>query len=256
MILSAHIAEVGMAKAFRAFQSPPDPAAIDGLRFARSYLTAELRRGIFPSLKITGVALIAAWDDDESLDRFLSHRRAKPYANGWRVRLRPARSVGGLPGLPDLPRREQPTGDLPVAAFTVGRVRANRFLRFIKTAGAAERDAVGHPGFLDGITLMRPPLVIGTFSLWRNAHDMRQFAMGKYPGGHARAMRQDRAHQFNHEMFFSRHVPYAAEGKWRGVNPLDIPEYSEGSGTPADAALMSAPVPNGSTSVSPPSTST
>jgi hypothetical protein len=241
MILSAHIAEFRPARAIRAFRLQPSPAAIDGMLFARTYLTAELRRGMLPSLAITGVALVAAWDDDESLDRFLSHPRARPYADGWRVRLRPARSIGELPGLPDLPRREQPTGDGPVAALTVGRVRAARFLRFVKVAGQAEREAVSHPGFLEGITIIRPPLVIGTFSLWRNVRDMRQYSVGKYPGGHMHAMREDRKHEFNHEMFFSRYVPYAAEGKWKGTNPLALPQHANGQ------AAMPLPtnVPNG-----------
>ena len=227
MILSAHIAAADKAKAFTAFRSPPDPAGIEGLRFANTYLTAELRRGMFPSLNTTGVALIAAWDDDEALDRFLGHRLARPYADGWRVRLRPVRSIGELPGLPDLPRREEPTGDGPVAALTVGRVRAGKFLRFIKAAGAAEREAAGHPGFIEGITLMRPPLVIATFSVWRNIRDMRNYAVGKYPGGHLRAMQEAGKHGFHHEMSFSRYLPYAAEGRWKGSNPLAGAEYAD-----------------------------
>ncbi|TDD89632.1 hypothetical protein E1293_04565 [Actinomadura darangshiensis] len=229
MLLSAHIVQTGMGKALTAFRRPPDPGAVDGLRYARTYLTAELRKGMLPSLAITGVALIAAWDDDEYLDRFLYHRRARPYEDGWRVRMLPARSIGELPGLPDLPRRERPTGDLPVVAVTVGRVRANRFLRFVRAAGAAEREAAGHPGFVDGLTLLRPPLVIGTFSLWRNVRDMRQYVTGKYPGGHERAMKVDREHRLNHEMSFSRYVPYAAEGRWGASNPLDMLDCVNGS---------------------------
>jgi hypothetical protein len=220
MLLSAHIAEVGIRQAVTALRVKPTPGRIQGLRYAQTFLTAEFRKGIIPSLGITGSIMIAAWDDDESLDRFLSHPRAKLYENGWRTRLDPARSVGMLPGLPDLPRQERPTGDHPVAALTCGRVRANKFAPFIKAAGAAEREAASHPGFIEGITLIRPPLVIGTFSLWRNARDMRQYVAGSYPGGHKRAMTKDREMQFNHEMFFSRFLPYEAEGQWRGNNPL------------------------------------
>jgi hypothetical protein len=220
MFLSAHIAEVGPKKAMLALQAKPDPAAIAGLRYAETYLTAALRTGMLPSLSVTGVIMIAAWDDDDSLDRFLAHPRAKPYENGWRVRMHPARSVGMLPGLPELPRRERPSGDSPVAAFTVGRVKASKFMPFIKTAGPAEREAVSHPGFIEGITIIRLPLVIGTFSLWRTAADMRHYAVGSYPGGHRRAIDRDRKEHFNDEMFFSRHIPYTAEGLWKGRNPL------------------------------------
>jgi hypothetical protein len=235
VILCAQIAETGQGAAIRAFGVQPAPATIEGMRFARSYLTADLRRGMLPSITITGAILFTAWDDDEAFDRFLHHRAAKPYRNGWQVRMTPARSVGLLPGLPELPRREVATSDLPVAAYTVGRVRAAKFLPFIKTAGSAEREAATHPGFLDGLTLFRPPLVIGTFSLWRNVRDMRHYAAGGYPGGHLRAINKDREQQFNHDMFFSRHIPYSAAGQWRGRNPL------------ADLTLFSAVVPPGRT---------
>jgi len=127
-----------------------------------------------------------------------------------------------LPGLPELPRQERPMGDGPIAAFTVGRVRANKLLPFFVTAGAAERDAANHPGFIEGITILRPPLVIGTFSLWRSGADMRDYAVGTYPGGHSKAIAKDSKAQYNHEMFFSRHLPYAPEGQWKGRNPLEM----------------------------------
>lgn len=220
MILSAHIAEIDKVKALKAYQAAPDPAMIPGLRYANTFMTAELRKGILPSLNTTGVALICAWDDDEPLDRFLNHPLAGPYADGYRVRMRPVRSIGELPGLPDLPRREEATGDQPVAALTVGTVRASKFFQFVKAAGAAEREAAGHPGFLQGVTIMRPPFVISTFSVWRNVREMRNYVVGKYPGGHLRAMRQAEEHGFHHEMSFSRYLPYSAEGQWKGSNPL------------------------------------
>lgn len=220
MFLSAHLAEVSTSKATAALRAKPDPARIPGLRYAETWLMASLRSGILPSVAVSGVMLIAAWDDDEALDRFLSHPRAKLYENGWRVRLAPARSIGQLPGLPELPRQERPTGDGPVVALTIGRVRANKMLPFTRAAGAAEREAAGHPGLIEGVTLLRPSLVNGTFSVWRNAKEMRQYVTGSYPGGHAKAMGKDKEGQYHHEMFFSRYIPYAAEGQWRGRNPL------------------------------------
>lgn len=220
MILSAHIAEAGTTRALRLLLARPDSSDIQGMRFAQTWFTAELRSGMLPSLVMTGVMMFAAWDDDESLDRFLHHKRARPYEDGWRVRMQPVRSIGVLAGLPDLPRQERPTGEHPVAALTVAKVRANRFLPFVKAAGAAEREAARHPGFLEGITLIRPPLFIGTFSLWSNAREMRQYARGSYPGGHMDAIKKDRERRFHHEMSFSRYMPYAADGRWKGRDPL------------------------------------
>ncbi|HST65103.1 MAG TPA: hypothetical protein VLM05_07925 [Mycobacteriales bacterium] len=220
MFLSAHIAEASTTRAAAALRSTPDPAKIPGMRYAQTWMTASLRTGMLPSLAISGMIMIAAWDEDEALDRFLDHPKARPYADGFRVRLEPARSIGQLPGLPELPRQERPIGDGPVAAFTTGRVRANRMLPFLKAAGAAERDAATHPGMIIGVNLIRPPLIIGTFSLWRSVKEMRQYTLGSYPGGHAKAVAADKEKQFNHEMFFSRYIPYAAEGQWHGSNPL------------------------------------
>lgn len=220
MFLSAHVADIGPGQAMSAYRRKPDANAIEGCRYAQTFLTANFRKGVVPSLAVTGAFLLAAWDDDESLDRFLDHPRAKPYKNGFMTRMVPVRSVGALPGLPDLPRRERPTGDSPVAALTYARVRAHKFMSFAATAAAAEREASTHPGFLEGMTLMRPPLVICTFSLWRNTQEMRQYATGSHPGGHKQAMATDREQRFHHQMSFSRYVPYEAAGQWKGHNPL------------------------------------
>lgn len=228
MILSVHIGEGSKARAMRAYNAAPLPGRVHGLQYARTFLTAGLRAGVMPSLNVTGMLMLMAWDDDEGLDRFMDNPLMEPYADGWHVRMRPMRAIGELPGLPALPRREEPLGDSPVAALTVGRVRADKFLPFIKAAGDAEREAGRHPGFLNGLTILRPPLVIGTFSVWRNVKDMRQYVVGKYPGGHSRAMAKDRELGFNYEMFFSRHLPYAAAGRWGGRNPLAIPEFANG----------------------------
>jgi hypothetical protein len=243
MLLSAHIVETGRLRALSLLRAQPDPATIAGMKHANTYLTFDLRTGVLPSLGITGAALIAAWEDDEALDRFLDHPLAKRFKGGWMARLDPARSIGQLPGLPDLPRQERPTGDAPVAAYTVGRVRYNRMLPFIKAAGAAERDAQGHPGYIEGLTLMRPPMVIGTLTLWRNVRDMRQYALGSYPGGHARAVKKDSDKHFNHEMFFSRYRVYASEGQWRGRNPL--PDLEPSSTVPGPQRALRLGAANG-----------
>jgi hypothetical protein len=222
MLMSAHIVDIGVRKAFGALRNRPDPRVIDGLRWAEAWLVSSLRTGVMPSTEVSGVALLAAWDDDDSLDRFLAHPLAKLYEPGWRARFEPVRTVGAWPGLLDLPRREQPTGDQPVAVLTMARMRLARAGAFAAAAAPAEREAVYHPAFLEGASLMRPPNFISTFSLWRNAKEMRQYAVGSYPGGHIRAMQKHDERVFHHETVFVRLRPYAAEGKWNGRNPLDM----------------------------------
>jgi heme-degrading monooxygenase HmoA len=225
VFLSAHIAEVGYQEAIRGLLRKPDPARIRGMRYAETWLTTELRTGLLPSLRPTGLALVTAWDDDDAFDRFLSHPSLAAFEGGLRMKLDPARSIGLLPGLPELPRQEKPTGAHPVAALTMATVRAGKFVPFAKAAGAAEREAAAHPGFLEG---WRPPFVVGTLTLWRNADQMRQYAHGSEPDGHARAMKADREKQFHREMFFSRYIAYEASGQWNGRNPLANVERVDG----------------------------
>jgi len=221
MLLSVHLADLGIGPAIAALRSRPDPAAIDGLRYAETWLMTPLRTGLLPGMKVTGAALITAWDDDESLDRFGSHPSAWPYQRGWRARFEPVRTVGAWPPLPDLPRQERPTGDDPVAVLTIARMRLRRAGAFAAAAAAAEREARSHPAFLAGTSLMHPPNLISTFSLWRSAREMRQYTVGSYPGGHLRAMRAHEERVFHHETVFVRLRPYAVEGQWDGRNPLD-----------------------------------
>lgn len=220
MIMSAHIVNVIPPRAMAGLRAKPVPGVIQGLRYAESWLVGPLRTGMLPSTKIEGLALIASWDDDESLDRFLAHPLAKVYEPGWRARFEPVRMVGAWPGLTDVPRSEQPTGDEPVAVLTLARMRLTRAAAFAKAAGPAEREAVRHPGFLEGANLMRPPNQISTFSLWRTAREMRQYTVGTYPGGHRDAMKKNDDKVFHHETGFVRLRPYETQGLWNGRDPL------------------------------------
>ncbi|GAB3442020.1 hypothetical protein [Actinophytocola sediminis] len=220
MILSAHIVNVGAPKAVAGLRAKPDPRAIQGLRYAESWLVSPLRTGLLPSTQVQGIALIAAWDDDDSLDRFLHHPLAKLYEPGWRARFEPVRTVGAWPGMPDLPRTEKPTDDEPVAVLTMAKMRLTKLGAFAAAAGPAEREAQRHPGFIEGASLMHPPNLISTFTLWRTAREMRQYTVGTYPGGHRDAMKKNDDKVFHHETVFVRLRPYEVDGLWNGRNPL------------------------------------
>ncbi|MER7845187.1 spheroidene monooxygenase [Kitasatospora sp. NPDC096077] len=219
-LMSVHIAEVGAREALTALRSRPDPAAVDGLRWSQTWLMQPLRTGLVPGVKVTGVALLAAWEDDDSLDRFLSHPRVRIYRRGWNARFEPVRTIGSWPGLEDLPRQEQPVTDGPVAVLTMARVRANRAGPFLAAAAAAEREARTHPAFLAGTSLIRPPNLVSTLSVWRSTREMRDYTVSSYPGGHAQAMAAHADRAFHHETSFVRLRPYRSEGQWEGRDPL------------------------------------
>src|SRR4051812_47970069 len=128
MILSVHLADVGRRAALPLLRRRPDRAEVPGLRWAELTVAAPLGGGLLPRPQPGRVGLIAAWDDDASLDAFLAgHAVARRLAGGWRVRLEPLRTSGAWPALPELPRRERPVrDDEPVAVLTLGRLRLAR----------------------------------------------------------------------------------------------------------------------------------
>ena len=69
MIASVHIADVGPTAALRRLWRTP---SAPGLRHANMGVTAPLGGSIRPSPQVGRLALVAFWEDDRALDRFLT----------------------------------------------------------------------------------------------------------------------------------------------------------------------------------------
>ncbi|MCW2987239.1 MAG: hypothetical protein JWM24_177 [Solirubrobacterales bacterium] len=221
MIVSVHLADLGPRAAAAVLLRPPKPGEVPGLGYAVTTTTAALGAPLLPPRQLGRVGMIAAWDGDEALDDFSrSHPVARQLAGGWQVRLQPLRVFGSWVGMPGLPARELPVDDEePVAVLTLGRLRLRRIAAFRRSAAPAEADAIGDPALLAGTGLARPPRLVATFSLWRTAAAMREYAAG--PGGtHRAAVQADRDQPFHHESAFVRFRPYASRGRWDGHDPL------------------------------------
>jgi hypothetical protein len=221
VIVSVHIADVGLRAAANVLRSCPDSAAVPGLRYAETMIAAPLASGRVATARRGRVGLIAAWDDDAALERFLGdHPVATPLSPGWHVRLEPVRAWGAWSGLPDLPAHERAIPDQPVAVLTLGRLRLARVRSFLATSARTEREAVAHPALLAATGLARPPRLVATFSLWRSIREMREYAVGTRPGTHLQAIRAHQQRPFHHESAFVRFRPYATHGTWDGRDPL------------------------------------
>ena len=221
MIVSVHLADVGPKLVLRALRRPPRPADAPGLTYAETVTTAPLGGSLFPSPSPGRVGMIAAWTDDEAIEGFReSHPLAATFAAGWEVRMEPLRVSGFWPQMPELPAQPLPVDDAePVAALTLGRLRLNRALPFLRSAAPAEGEAVEDAALLASTGLARPPHLVSTFSLWRSMAAMREYAYGKV-GAHQAAVRADRERPYHHASAFVRFRPYASSGEWDGRDPL------------------------------------
>ncbi len=221
MVVSLQIAELGPRRTLGALRRRPRPAQTPGLRYAETTITAPIGAGPLPVPSASRAALITAWDDEEALDRFCAEDRlAERFAAGWQVRLQPLRVSGAWPEMPGLPEQALPVADdEPVAVLTIGRLRLLRAMPFLRASARAESEAAGDPALLAATGLARPPHLVSTFSLWRSAAAMRDYAY-RANGSHRAAVHSDSAHPFHHQSAFIRFRPYASGGSWGGADPL------------------------------------
>lgn len=222
MIVSVHLADVGRLRAQRLLLRPLDATDAPGMTYAETVFAAQLGNRL-PRPQPGRIGLIAAWEDDAALDRFLSrHPFAERLAGGWHARLQPLRCFGSWAGMRNLPAGELPVkDDEPVAALTLGRLRLSRTRAFLRSAAPAERDALGDPAVvaMTGFGRFTPPRLVSTFTIWRSAAAMREYAF-EGSGSHQAAVRVDRAKSFHRESAFIRFRPYASQGSWDGGDPL------------------------------------
>jgi hypothetical protein len=222
MIVSVHLASIGLAATPGVLRHPPNPSEVPGLRYAETTITAPLSGKLIPALSPGRVGLIAAWEDDAALDEFsANHPLAAQLSGGWQVRLSPLRVSGAWSEIPDLPAQELPVTDQePVAVMTLGKLRFGRAIPFLRASARAEGEAIADPALLASTGLARPPRLVATFSLWRSAKEMRDYAHGRSDRAHPAATRAHAEKPFHRESAFVRFRPYASQGIWGKDDPL------------------------------------
>lgn len=226
MIVSVHLADIGALRAQGALLRRLKPDRVAGMTYAEPVFAAEL--GNRPATRVPRpqlgrIGLIAAWDEEAAIDRFLAgHPFAAHLQGGWHTRLQPLHCFGSWSGLPGLPEGSLPVEDEePVAALTLGRLRITRTRDFLRAAAPAERDAARNPAVLavTGFGRFTPPRLVSTFSIWRSAAAMREYAFEE-SGSHQAAVGADRERPFHRESAFIRFRPLSSQGEWDGRDPL------------------------------------
>ena len=221
MIASVHLANIGAGSALGVVRKAPRAGSTEGLLHANVALAAPLSRSVRPAPDFGRVGLIAFWEHDDALDRFLAdHPMAAKLADGWRVRLEPLRAHGSWPGLPsDVPTTRVVEYEGPAVVLTLGRLRLSQTARFLRTSAKAEARVIEAPGLIWATGLARPPFV-ATCSLWQSTRALSTYAYGNSEPAHPDAIAADEAKPFHHQSAFIRFRPYGSEGGLDGRNPL------------------------------------
>jgi len=202
-------------------------AATPGLAFWRLLGTG---RGddTGPSADLHRNALFAVWEDEADLDAFLTGSaiagRWADAEESWNVRLRGLSGHGSWAGVDVLDGLVAGSGDGPVAVVTRADVRLRAWPAF-RRAGRRVSDEVRTAGGLLAVVGVGEAPVgrLGTFSLWRSASSIDEFAGragASAPAGHVEAVRRTRAERWYVEELFARFEPYASSGSWGGRDPL------------------------------------
>jgi hypothetical protein len=222
MITSVHLADIGARSALAMSRKAPAAGSIPGLLHANVGVGAPLGASFLPSPQFGRAALVAFWEHDAALDRFLAdHPLAAKLESGWHVRLAPLRAHGTWPGLPtSVPAERNVAHDGPVVAVTLGRLRASQAIRFLRASAKAEASVVGAPGLTWATGMARPPSWVATCSLWESTRALSTYAYGRSDPAHPDAIEHGIEKPFHHQQAFIRFRPYASVGHLDGKNPL------------------------------------
>ena len=203
---------------------------IPGLTFAKLLGTGRGRTFTVRDADPYRWGLLACWSSPTEARRFddgpvvRSWRRAAD--EEWRVDLTPLSARGRWSGRtpfgdPAGRRDGDPAGrwDGAVAALTRARIAPRRALAFRRAVPPVAADLHGHDGLLAALGVGEAPIGLqGTFSVWRSARDLEDFA---YRGAaHASAIRRTAEERWYAEELFARFGVLRSVGTYGGKDPV------------------------------------
>jgi len=223
-VFTFHLAELPARTTARALIRPPLAHTTLGLRHAECLAMMTLGAPTFSTerMQLGRLAVFAAWDDNDAIDRFLdTDRLGQQLAGGWHVRLEFLRKYGDLACLPGLPAKAgNRDPEEPVVAVTLARLALGNLPRFLKWGKPVERLVADHPATTLALAAMRPPGNFSTFSVWRSVREMTEMVHGNsdVPDArrHVAAMEEQRREEFHHESTFMRFRPLSEHGEGQG----------------------------------------
>lgn len=229
MFFSAHLVTTSPLAALR--RKTPQAATTPGLLSARNGVCTPFTRGVMPRPQLGREAMVACWDTEEALDRFLSDDPAgKVMADGWCARLELVRSVGVWPGIDGSMKHE--AGDKaqtmtgPSIALTIGTAYLKTAVSFLRVNSGLEDQFLDTPSGLWGTALANvPQRLVATLTIWEDldaASDyMKTGAHGAAVKEHYDPRKDPTGHTFTTGGGFFGFKPLSVTGSVTGTNPLD-----------------------------------
>jgi hypothetical protein len=180
------------------------------------------RLRVAPTLR--RLALLAVWKDREDVDALWTDAFGDLCSGArehWHVEAEVVRAVFSVPWkgwVPDVADARPLDLSEPALIVISGDLRARYVPAFYWDGGVAIRHAFAQPGYLGGLFVVSSPLNTTSCTCWRTYKDARDFAFK--PGGHADAMRRDRAGGHHKTDYFLRLRPLTERGSLAGASPL------------------------------------
>ena len=196
--------------------------SFDGALFAK--LLGTSRGFSVRDSDLTRWMLLVSWGSDEAARRFgdsaLLRRMHRRSIEVWEARLRPLLSRGSWSRRTPFTARGSGGWDGPIAAITRSRLAMRQAAEFWRAVPAVAADLRDRPGLRIAFGIGEAPLgVQGTFSVWRDAAALREFA---YDGAaHRTAIGQTATRRWFAEELFARFGVLGADGSLDGRDPLD-----------------------------------
>jgi hypothetical protein len=195
-----------------------------GLRALVRLGTARFVPRTMPAPTLRRIAILAAWDDGEDVEgrwAGLLGGAAAGAREHWHLRGELARAAFSEPWSRWAPRVEdaRPLDDEEPALIVIaGDLHARFVPAFLRDARHAVAHAFAQPGYLGGLAITSSPLNTTSCSAWRRYADAKAYAY--QPGGHADAMRRDRANGHHRTEWFMRICPLEERGTLNGAAPF------------------------------------
>jgi len=167
------------------------------------------------------IGVLTVWQDCADGWDGLLGEFAGAASEHWHVRAQVTRASFTEPWLgwtPDTDGGEPLREDEPALILISGDLRARHVPTFLHDAGLAVAHAFRQPGYLGGLAIQSSPLNTTSCSAWRTYGDARAYAFR--PGGHATAMRRDKAGEHHRTEWFLRLRPLQERGTLDGAAPF------------------------------------